>query len=151
MTRAVQNHSSHPRRGALFRVDFNPGCRSKRSTRGQVPCSRPGWPRRRRASTLAPGTRSLRTRGKNVQRVNRTPKAVRGFGFLAGRAFPRVPGLTPRLRIEWFFRNHRFPRPGDAFGEQPCGRSGWCGLTGRGVEGFRFDIADVTAVLADGR
>jgi hypothetical protein len=43
-----------------------PGCRKKRSTRGYVPCSPSGWPRRRRARRLPPGTRSLRTRGVKV-------------------------------------------------------------------------------------
>jgi hypothetical protein len=49
----------------LFRK-LTPGCRKRRSTRGYTPRSPPGWPRRRREWKLAPGTRSLRTRGRTL-------------------------------------------------------------------------------------
>ena len=70
----------------------------------------------------------------------------RGLPWVMMNGFPTNAGL----RIKRLLGDHRFPRAGDAFGEQPCGRSGWRRLTGCGVEGFRLDVSDETAVLADG-
>ncbi len=66
--RAVQNNPCTPCGVHSPPFDLTPSVAKKRSTRGYIPRSPPGWPRRRRARTLAPGTRFLRTRGKRFHR-----------------------------------------------------------------------------------
>src|SRR5437879_4579780 len=62
---AVQ-HMLAPLRGAFSRMTLTPGVAQNAPPGAYFRAAAPGWPRRRRGRTLAPGTRFLRTRGKRL-------------------------------------------------------------------------------------
>src|SRR5262245_23650042 len=103
--RSGPKHSTHPFGVRRSCKHANPGCRTKRSTRGLCPFSPPGCHAGGVVWKFAPSTRFLRTRGKSFSDEKRTPKRVRGVSLLLdvrSRAFRIVifdgSGHTPPLQ-----------------------------------------------------